>query len=316
MVTIRRGRTEDGYNLVAVIVAITVLSILVAAALPAWSHQYRRAKEEEAIFRGLQYAEAIRVFQKRFGRYPTRIEELLEVRPRSIRQLWTDPLSEHGEFGLIVGGGAAGQGQSAAPGQAPGARQTPNAGGLGQRSGARGAEGRDARGGLGGQGQSPLGVGAQGDELGGGSAELGGARTGQGGGLIRQPRVDENGEPIEVSGLPIQGVYLDLEGQGTRLFLGESDYAKWDFVVALIPIPQAVGERPLPSARSDWIGKPFPQGMSPRGIGPGGQDGARGQEPGGSRDGDANRGRPGFGDRGRQRDDDSGFGSRSRRGRR
>jgi type II secretory pathway pseudopilin PulG len=74
-------------------VAVTVMMILVAAALPAWSHAVRRDKEEELIFRGLQYAEAIRVFQQRFGRLPVRLEELIEVEPRCIRQLWPDPFT-------------------------------------------------------------------------------------------------------------------------------------------------------------------------------------------------------------------------------
>jgi type II secretory pathway pseudopilin PulG len=84
---------QAGYNLVAVVMLITVMSILVAAVLPLWSSQIRRDKEEELISRGLQYAEAIRVFQRRFGRLPVRLEELVEVEPRSIRRLWTDPMT-------------------------------------------------------------------------------------------------------------------------------------------------------------------------------------------------------------------------------
>ena len=56
-----------GYSLVVVVMLITVMSILVAAALPLWSAQIKRDKEEELISRGMQYAEAIRVFQRRFG---------------------------------------------------------------------------------------------------------------------------------------------------------------------------------------------------------------------------------------------------------
>jgi len=84
---------EAGYNLVVVVMLVAVMSILVTAALPLWSSQIRRDKEEELISRGLQYAEAIRVFQRRFGRLPVRIEELIEVEPRSIRRLWEDPMT-------------------------------------------------------------------------------------------------------------------------------------------------------------------------------------------------------------------------------
>jgi type II secretory pathway pseudopilin PulG len=97
----RRG--EQGYNLVLLIVAITVLSIALAAALPAWSTAAQREREEELIFRGLQYAEAIRLFQQRFGRLPVRLEELMEVEPRCIRQLWTDPMTGERDWRLIRG---------------------------------------------------------------------------------------------------------------------------------------------------------------------------------------------------------------------
>ena len=43
---------EAGYNLVVLIVAITVLNIAVAAVLPLWSTAIRREKEEELVFRG------------------------------------------------------------------------------------------------------------------------------------------------------------------------------------------------------------------------------------------------------------------------
>ena len=89
---------------------MTVLSILVAAALPLWSHGDPRDKEEELIFRGLQYAEAIRVFQHRFGRLPVRLEELIEVEPRCIRQLWKDPMTEDGSWALVFAGSRGGAG--------------------------------------------------------------------------------------------------------------------------------------------------------------------------------------------------------------
>ncbi len=130
----RRG--EDGYNLVFLAVAVTVLNIMVAVALPAWSHIIQRHKEEELIFRGLQYAEAIRVFQIRQNRLPVRLEELIEVEPRSIRQLWTNPLAEDGAWLLLPAQqagqpGQPGQGQplQPLPGSQDGGAPKPSAGG-------------------------------------------------------------------------------------------------------------------------------------------------------------------------------------------
>ncbi|MBK6403975.1 MAG: type II secretion system protein [Holophagales bacterium] len=66
----RQGR--GGYTLVALLVGITVASILIAAVLPLASAQAQREREAELIFRGLQYAEGIRIFRRRFGRPRTR----------------------------------------------------------------------------------------------------------------------------------------------------------------------------------------------------------------------------------------------------
>lgn len=97
-----QGRTgEAGYNMVMLVVAITLLSIVVATVLPLASTEIRREKEEELIFRGFQYAEAIRIFHQRNSRYPVKLEELLEAKPRVIRQLWKDPMTKDGKWGLI-----------------------------------------------------------------------------------------------------------------------------------------------------------------------------------------------------------------------
>jgi type II secretory pathway pseudopilin PulG len=93
-----------GYSLVVVIMLVAVLNIMLAAALPKWSEMIRRDREEELISRGWQYAEAIRIFQKRFQRLPVKLDELIKAKPRSIRQLWTDPMTDDGEWDLIFAG--------------------------------------------------------------------------------------------------------------------------------------------------------------------------------------------------------------------
>lgn len=120
MVTPRRRAprpSEAGYNLVILLVLVTIMNVMAAAAMPLWSTAIRRDREEELIFRGFQYAEAIRVFQRRFGRQPVRLEELIEVQPRCIRQLWKDPMTEDGKWGLIYAD--APQEGAPGPGQAP-----------------------------------------------------------------------------------------------------------------------------------------------------------------------------------------------------
>lgn len=98
----RPGGTNAGYNLVILVMAITTLNILVAMALPVWSHMIRREKEEQLIFRGLQYAEALRLYAVRHGgQYPVKLEQLIKEEPRSIRQLWSNPLREDGKWTLL-----------------------------------------------------------------------------------------------------------------------------------------------------------------------------------------------------------------------
>ena len=92
---------EAGYNLVVLMIAITVMTAMLAAMLPRVSQEIRRDKEEELVFRGLQYIEAIRVFQNRFQRLPIKLSELIEVKPRCIRQLWKDPMTPDGKWGII-----------------------------------------------------------------------------------------------------------------------------------------------------------------------------------------------------------------------
>jgi type II secretory pathway pseudopilin PulG len=120
----RSRRLEAGYNLVVLIVAITVLNIAVAAVLPLWSTAIRREKEEELVFRGFQYAEAIRVYHLRFQQYPNKLEELIEREPRSIRQLWKDPMTEDGKWALIFLNQPQGPLQRQPPGRG-GRRQPP-----------------------------------------------------------------------------------------------------------------------------------------------------------------------------------------------
>lgn len=94
-----------GFTLVGVVVAIAVLTILIAAVAPSVATISQRDKEIELVFRGKQYARAILAFQKRYGRYPNALKELEEIKPRSIRQLWKEPMSNTVEgWDLIIAG--------------------------------------------------------------------------------------------------------------------------------------------------------------------------------------------------------------------
>lgn len=81
--------------------AVLVLSLGALIALPVWQTELQREKEEELIFRGKQYAEAVRIFvQKNPGRYPSSLKELLDK--KCIRRLYKDPFGPDGQWNVIL----------------------------------------------------------------------------------------------------------------------------------------------------------------------------------------------------------------------
>jgi len=101
-------RTERGYSLVALLALMTVLMIMMMAAAPSIRQQSRRERELEAIARGEEVAEAIRMYIHYAHRPPTSMEELQKGPPVGTKNIQVlrasaarDPLSESGEWRLI-----------------------------------------------------------------------------------------------------------------------------------------------------------------------------------------------------------------------
>jgi type II secretory pathway pseudopilin PulG len=121
----RRG--AFGFTLVGVVVAVAIITILLLAVGPTVAKIIERDRDTELIFRGKQYARAILAFQKRYGRVPNQLDELIKLKPKSIRQLWKDPMCDCDAWELIF----AGTPEATPMGQAapPGASTTPGAAG-------------------------------------------------------------------------------------------------------------------------------------------------------------------------------------------
>ena len=113
-------RRERGYALVALLAVMTVIAIVALAAAPSIRQQAIREREREAIFRGEELAEAIRVYYSHqvrtrgpgFQSLPTSMDQLLEGVPIGSKKLQVirpsaarDPLSETGEWRLVRPGG-------------------------------------------------------------------------------------------------------------------------------------------------------------------------------------------------------------------
>jgi type II secretory pathway pseudopilin PulG len=222
------GTGQEGYTLIVLVIAVAVINVLVAASLPYWSHVIQRDKEEELVSRGLQYAEAIRIFQIKNHRLPVRLDELILSKPRFIRQLWKDPMTDDGKWGLIFQGGD----QPVQP-QPPGT-------------------GTDGRGG------------SQMNNTGG---QKGGSTNPGDTGTADDPnQPPKKGDEVAVG--PLLGVYSKSHKESLLVFNGRNRYDEWRFTFDLLQAVRAVppgggaavpggmpGAAPMPMR---WIGRPFP----------------------------------------------------------
>ncbi len=97
----RRDR-QAGYAVIVVVLLLALVAIALTAAVPRVLTQGRREREEELIFRGEQYRRAIGLFNRKFGRLPLSLDELLYTSQLSfLRRAWPDPMSSKGEWRVI-----------------------------------------------------------------------------------------------------------------------------------------------------------------------------------------------------------------------
>lgn len=92
---------QTGYIFITVLVMVVILSISMGALTRSWTYRVQRMNENELLFRGKQYARAIRSFYQIHKRYPFKLEELEQTKPRLIRKLWKDPMMADGKWRLI-----------------------------------------------------------------------------------------------------------------------------------------------------------------------------------------------------------------------
>jgi type II secretory pathway pseudopilin PulG len=123
---------DRGYAMAALLVGLSVMSIMLSMALPVWRTVTQREREAELVFRGEQYAQAIELFSRRNGGFPPNLEILEEG--RYIRKLYKDPMTSDGEFEPVYLG-------QPLPGQTPegGRGGPPASAGFGQAGAPRGA---------------------------------------------------------------------------------------------------------------------------------------------------------------------------------
>jgi type II secretory pathway pseudopilin PulG len=102
--------TQSGAALIGLLALMSLMALLLMAAAPSIQQQIVREKELEAIHRGDEIAEAIRLYAQFKGALPKRMDDLLEgvqIRGRTKKLMILresaakDPLSSTGEWKLI-----------------------------------------------------------------------------------------------------------------------------------------------------------------------------------------------------------------------
>jgi type II secretory pathway pseudopilin PulG len=217
-----RRRTQAGYTLLMVVFMVATMIILAAAATPNLLTQGRREKEEDMVWRGEQYERAIGLYYRKFGKYPTKVEDLTRQTNgvRFLRQAYTDPMNKDDGSWRFIYVGPNGQliGSHRQTSLLQGALAVP------------GLNGSSALGG-GLQPLAPLGATA------GGTTSANQAPGAGQPGQQTNPATAAN--PLESQPQPFQGTVLggNIIGVGSkikkpsiRVYLGGDTYQEWEFI--------------------------------------------------------------------------------------
>ena len=119
--------TAAGYAMAALLVAMSVMAIMLTVAMPVWKQAAQREKEEELVFRGMQYAHAIGMFQRKYANaYPPSFDVL--VNEKFLRKKFKDPITNDDFAPILVGQNTQGGAQINPSQPSGGARGGPTAG--------------------------------------------------------------------------------------------------------------------------------------------------------------------------------------------
>jgi type II secretory pathway pseudopilin PulG len=96
----RVARSERGYAMAALLVALAVMAVFLTAAVPAWKTMAKREKETELVWRAGQYVRAILLFRRKYANAsPPNLDVL--INERFLRKKYKDPMTKDGEFQLV-----------------------------------------------------------------------------------------------------------------------------------------------------------------------------------------------------------------------
>ncbi len=262
-----RRRKQAGYTLLLVVFMVASMIILAAAAAPSVLTEGRREKEAEMVWRGEQYERAIGLYYQKFGKYPTKVEDLTRQTNgvRFLRQAYTDPMNkDDGSWRFIYVG---------PNGQLIGSLRPANL--LQTAVSAPGLGGALTSGG-GLQPLSPPGAATGTDQAPGAAAGMNQAPgTSQAG---QQTNNATTANPLESQPQPLAGDILggNIIGVGSkikrpslRIYFGGDTYQQWEFIWNPTPQLGLPGQPPVnpnanPTAAPNATNPASPDGQQPQ----------------------------------------------------
>jgi type II secretory pathway pseudopilin PulG len=94
--------SEEGFVLLAVLFLVALILITLAVAAPKIVQSIQRDKELELVHRGEQYKRAIKLYYKKFGAYPSSVDQLVNTNQiRFLRKRYIDPMTGKDDWKLI-----------------------------------------------------------------------------------------------------------------------------------------------------------------------------------------------------------------------
>ncbi len=105
---------ERGFTYLGVMAMILVMGIVLAGASEVWRFSIKREKEQDLLFVGNQFRQAIKLYYEhtpaQSPRYPVRLEDLLAdprypSTQRYLRKIYADPVTGKTAWGLVKGPG-------------------------------------------------------------------------------------------------------------------------------------------------------------------------------------------------------------------
>jgi type II secretory pathway pseudopilin PulG len=217
-----RASSERGIAFLILMMVLTMMLIALTVSLPDIYTQGQRAREEELLFRGDQYARAILLYHRQFNKFPQTVDDLLKRTNgyRFLRHPFRDPMTRSGKWRFIHAN-AAGVIIDSKTLTPPKPKKPGDSGSAAGSPGGTGSEGQE-----------------QGQENPPGETKASGGRNAP----SPVPQQGTGAADNEVKGAFIVGVASTSTRKSIRIWNNKDRYDLWEFLgVATVAVPGSAG---------------------------------------------------------------------------